>query len=125
MVDEVFQQVRIGRHVDATAPLARWLRDADGEIAARDSLYVAGRALRWESLPALNPIASTLVRHLLRAGRPDVALEVFELLRTGSALLTMDSANDLRTLADYAQSIGREALAASLRLETPVHRPGT
>ncbi len=33
MVDDVFQLVRIGKHVDATAPLASWLRDRDAEHA--------------------------------------------------------------------------------------------
>ena len=37
MVDDVFQQVRIGKHVDATRPLAHWLRDLDGPTAARDA----------------------------------------------------------------------------------------
>ena len=40
MVDDVFQHVRIGKHVDATAPLANWLRDLDAEHA------VEGRLLR-------------------------------------------------------------------------------
>jgi hypothetical protein len=35
----------------------------------------------------------------------------------------MDSAADLRTLAEYADSTGREALAQTMRLETPVFRP--
>jgi hypothetical protein len=35
----------------------------------------------------------------------------------------MDSAPDLRTLAEYAESIGRESLAQSMRLETPVFHP--
>jgi len=35
----------------------------------------------------------------------------------------MDSISDLRTLAEYADSQGREALAQSMRLETPVIHP--
>jgi hypothetical protein len=35
----------------------------------------------------------------------------------------MDSAADLRTLAEYAESVGRDELAASMRLETPVFQP--
>jgi hypothetical protein len=35
----------------------------------------------------------------------------------------MDSAGDLRTLAEYADSEGRDELAASMRLETPVFQP--
>ena len=31
MLDVVFPNVRIGKHVDATAPLAEWLRDAEAE----------------------------------------------------------------------------------------------
>ena len=41
MVDDVFQLVRIGKHVDATAPLAHWLRDADAEQATTDAYHVA------------------------------------------------------------------------------------
>lgn len=123
MMDEVFEQARIGKHVDATAPLARWLRDLDAEHVVRDSLHVAEQALKWQLPLALNPIGSTLIRHLLRFGRPDAALSVYALFRQQSARFTMDSAPDLRTLADYAESVGKEELATSMRLETPVHHP--
>jgi hypothetical protein len=125
MLDDVFTNVRAGKHVDATAPLADWLRDADAEQAIRDSYHVAEKALGWGNLAALNTIGSTLIRHLLRFGRPDAALAVFERLRGASPNFTMDSAADLRTLAEYADSTGRDELAASMRLETPVfHPPG-
>jgi hypothetical protein len=120
MLDEVFQQVRLGKHVDATAPLARWLEDMDGEFVVRDGLHVAGRALEWKSLPALNPIGSTLIRHLLRFGHADTALAVYEMFRQRSPQFTMDSAQDLRILADHAESLGKDELAQSMRLETPV-----
>jgi hypothetical protein len=123
MLDDVFTNVRIGKHVDATAPLADWLRDANAEQAIRDSYHVAEAALTWGNAAALNTIGSTLIRHLLRFGRPDAALAVFERLRGNSANFTMDSAPDLRTLAEYADSNGREELAASMRLETPIFHP--
>jgi len=123
MIDEVFQQVRIGKHVEATRPLAKWLSALDGEIAARDALFIAGQALGWEAPGGLNTLASTLIRHLLRAGRPDAALAVFERLRQGSPTLTLDSPEDLRFLAEYAESTGRTELAVSMRLETPIYRP--
>jgi len=123
MVDDVFQQVRLGKHVDATAPLAKWMRDLDAEHVSKDAYHVAEQATKWESPVALNPIGSTLIRHLMRFGRPDAALAVFEILRTRAPNFTMDSADDLRTLAEYADSNGREALAQSMRLETPVFRP--
>jgi hypothetical protein len=123
MLDEVFQNARLGKHVDATAPLARWLRAADSEHAVRDSLHVAEQALKWQLPPALNPIGSTLIRHLLRFGRPDAALAIFEMFRKRSAQFTMDSAPDLRILAEYADSLGKEELAQSMRLETPVVHP--
>jgi pentatricopeptide repeat protein len=123
MVDDVFQQARMGKHVDSTRPLADWLRDADGDYATRDALYVAEQAVRWDIDAALNPIGSTLIRHLLRAGRPDSALAVFKLLRDKSRAFTMDSADDLRTLADHAESDGEDELASSMRLETPVFQP--
>jgi pentatricopeptide repeat protein len=123
MVDDVFQQVRHGKHIEATRPLADWLRDLDGDTATRDALHVAEQALRWDSVAALNPIGSTLIRHLLRAGRPDSALAVFRMLRDRSRAFTMDSADDLRNLADYAESQGHEELAASMRMETPVYHP--
>ncbi len=123
MMDEVFQLARNGRQVDATAPLANWLRDLDAEHVCRDSYFAAEQVLRWENPVAVNTIGSTLIRHLLRFGRPDAALAVFERLRGQSARFTMDSASDLRTLAEYAESLGREELAASMRLETPIHHP--
>jgi len=123
MVDDVFQLVRIGKHVDATAPLAKWLRDTDAEHASKDAYYIAEQSLKWDSPAALNPIGSTLIRHLMRFGRPDAALAVFEILRTRAPNFTMDSVQDLRTLAEYAESNGREALAQSMRLETPIFHP--
>jgi hypothetical protein len=123
MVDDVFQLVRIGKHVDATAPLALWLRDTDAEHVSNDSYYVVEQALRWDSPAALNTIGSTLIRHLMRYGRPDAALAVFEVLRKQAPNFTMDSAADLRTLAEFAESKGREELAVSMRLETPVIHP--
>jgi pentatricopeptide repeat protein len=120
MLDEVFQNVRMGKHVDATRPLARWLGDLDETLLVRDSLHVAEQAARWDYIASLNTIASTLIRHLLRAGRADAALSVFELLRTRSPALTLDSAPDLRILIEYAESSGRTELAQTLRLETPV-----
>ena len=51
----------------------------------------------------------------------DVALAIFEMFRQQSARFTMDSAADLRTLAEYAESVGKEELAQSMRLETPIH----
>jgi pentatricopeptide repeat protein len=123
MVDEVFQQVRIGKYVEATRPLARWLRDLDGETAARDARHIVGQILGWDSSGGINTLGSTLIRHLLRAGRPDAALATFERLRQHAPALTLDSADDLRSLAEYADSIGREELATSMRLETPIYRP--
>jgi hypothetical protein len=123
MVDDVFQLVRIGKHVDATAPLAKWLRETEAEHAAKDAYHLAEQALKWETPAALNPIGSTLIRHLMRFGRPDAALAVFEIIRTRAPNFTMDSVNDLRTLAEYAESMGREALAQSMRLETPILQP--
>ena len=123
MVDDIFQLVRIGKHVDATAPLARWLQDTDSEHVSKDAYFVAEQALRWEAPLALNPIGSTLIRHLMRFGRPDAALAVFEILRGKAPSFTMDSAQDLRALADFAESQGRDELAQSMRLETPVIHP--
>jgi pentatricopeptide repeat protein len=120
MLDEVFQNVRIGKHVDATRPLARWLGELDETLLVRDGLYVAEQAARWDYTGSLNTIASTLIRHMLRAGRADAALSVFELLRTRSPALTLDSAPDLRILIEYAESSGRAELAQAMRLETPV-----
>ena len=123
MVDDVFQQVRIGKHVEASRPLAKWLSALDGETAARDARHITGQILGWGSDAALNTLGSTLVRHLLRAGRPDAALATFEKLRQHAPAVTLDSADDLRALAEYADGIGRAELATSLRLETPVYRP--
>jgi hypothetical protein len=123
MVDDVFQLVRIGKHVDATAPLAHWLRDTDPEHVSKDAHYVAEQSLKWEAPAALNTLGSTLIRHLMRYGRPDAALSIFEILRKGSPNFTMDSADDLRTLAEFAESNGRETLAQTMRLETPVFHP--
>jgi hypothetical protein len=123
MMDQVFENARIGKHVDATAPLAHWLRDLDAGYAARDGLYVAEQALKWQLPLALNPIGSTLIRHLLRFGRPDAALAIYEMFRKRSPQFTMDSAADLRILAEYAEGVGKEELATSMRLETPVVHP--
>jgi pentatricopeptide repeat protein len=79
--------------------------------------------VNWDSPLGLNTIGSTLIRHLLRTGRADAALSVFETLRARTPGLTLDSVPDLRTLIDYAVSIGREELAESMRLETPIYRP--
>jgi pentatricopeptide repeat protein len=121
MMDDVFQQVRVGKHVEATRPLANWLRDLDGPTAVRDAQYVASQAVGWDQVDGLNTIGSTLIRHLLRAGRPDAALVIFQRLRERSPALTLDSADDLRTLAEYADGAGQAELATSMRLETPVH----
>jgi pentatricopeptide repeat protein len=118
----VFQQVRMGKHIEATRPLAQWLKDLDGPTAALDAQHVTSQAMGWDPA-ALNTIASTLIRHLLRAGRPDTALAIFERLRQRLPTLTLDSPDDLRTLADFADSLGREELATSIRLETPVYHP--
>ncbi len=123
MLDDVFQQVRIGKHVEATKPLAQWMSSLDGATATRDAQYVVSQALGWDSVNGLNTIGSTLIRHLLRAGRPDTALLIFEKLRQRTPNLTLDSADDLRMLADYADNAGRAELATSMRLETPIHRP--
>jgi hypothetical protein len=120
MMDEVFEHARSGKYVDATAPLARWLGELDSNLAVRDALHVAEQTLKWQLPLALNPIGSTLIRHLLRFGRPDAALAVYEMFRKRSPQFTMDSAADLRTLAEYAESIGKDSLASSMRLETPV-----
>ncbi len=123
MMDDVFLQVRMGKHVEATAPLAQWLRNLDGEHAAIDATFVVDQAILWKRPAALNTLGSTLIRHLLRYGRADTALRVFERLRAESTGFTMDSAHDLRTLAEYADSVGRDDLAAAMRLETPVFHP--
>jgi pentatricopeptide repeat protein len=123
MLDDVFQLARLGKHVDATKPLAAWLRDVDTDIAVRDGVYVAEQAARWDHTGSLNTIGSTLIRHLLRAGRPDAALSVFELLRARHPQLMLDSAPDLRLLIDYAETQGKADLVSALRLETRVFRP--
>jgi hypothetical protein len=123
MLDDVFQQARIGKYVEATRPLAEWFRTLDGETATRDAQFIAAQAIGWNMPAGLNTIGSTLVRHLLRAGRPDAALLVFERLRQRAPTLTLDSADDLRMLIEFAEGAGRDQLAASMRLETPVFRP--
>ncbi len=123
MLDDVFQQARIGKYVEATRPLAQWFRTLDGETATRDAQFVAAQAIGWNMPAGLNTIGSTLIRHLLRAGRPDAALLVFERLRQRAPTLTLDSPDDLRMLIEFAEGAGRDQLAASMRLETPVFRP--
>lgn len=123
MLDQVFESARIGKYVDATQPLAAWLRDLDSEYVVRDALHVAEQAAKWQLLPALNPLGSTLIRHLLRFGRPDAALSIFAQFRERSSRFTMDSVSDLRILAEYAESVGKDELAQSMRLETPIHHP--
>jgi hypothetical protein len=123
MLDDVFQNVRIGKHVEATKPLAQWMSSLDGTTAARDAQYIVSQALGWDSVNGLNTVGSTLIRHLLRAGRPDTALLIFEKLRQRTPTLTLDSPDDVRSLADYAESAGRAELATSMRLETPIFRP--
>ena len=60
---------------------------------ASDAYYVAEQALRWDNPAALNTIGSTLIRHLLRFGRPDAALAVFETpAHEHAPNFTMDSA---------------------------------
>jgi pentatricopeptide repeat protein len=123
MLDDVFHQARIGKFVEATRPLAKWLSALDGDTVARDAQFVATQAAGWQLPAALNTIGSTLIRHLLRAGRPEVALSVFERLREKAATLTLDSPDDLRTLIDFAEDAGKSELATSMRLETPIFRP--
>jgi pentatricopeptide repeat protein len=123
MLDEVFQQARIGKFIEATRPLARWLGSLDGDTATRDAQFVASQVISWRMPAGLNTIGSTLIRHLLRAGRPEVALSVFERLREQSPALTLDSPDDLRALIDFAEDAGRADLATTLRLETPIIRP--
>ncbi len=123
MLDDVFQQARIGKYVEATRPLAQWFRTLDGETATRDAQFIVAQAIGWNMPAGVNTIGSTLIRHLLRAGRPDAALLVFERLRQRAPTLTLDSPDDLRMLIEFAEGAGREQLAASMRLETPVYRP--
>lgn len=123
MLDDMFQQARIGKFVEATRPLAQWLGALDGETIARDASFVARQAIDWQMPAGLNTIGSTLIRHLLRAGRPETALSVFEKLREHAPALTLDSKDDLRTLIDFAEDAGRSELATSMRLETPIFRP--
>lgn len=123
MLDDMFQQARIGKFVEATRPLAKWLSALDGETVARDAQFVAAQAAGWQLPAGLHTIGSTLIRHLLRAGRPEVALSVFERLREQAPTLTLDSPDDLRMLIEFAQDAGKSELATSLRLETPIFRP--
>ena len=123
MLDDVFQQARIGKFVEATRPLAQWLSALDGDTVAGDAQFVASQAIGWQMPAGLNTIGSTLIRHLLRAGRPEVALSVFEKLRQHAPTLTLDSKDDLRTLIDFAEDAGKSELATSMRLETPIFRP--
>jgi len=48
---------------------------------------------------------------------------VFERLREQAPALTLDSADDLRVLIDFAEDAGKPELASSMRLETPIFRP--
>jgi hypothetical protein len=123
MLDDVFQQARVGKFVEATRPLAKWLSSVDGDTAARDAQFVASQVIRWQMPAGLNTIGSTLIRHLLRAGQPAVALSVFERLREQSPALTLDSPDDLRVLIEFAEDAGRPELATTMRLETPIIRP--
>jgi pentatricopeptide repeat protein len=123
MLDDVFQQARIGKFVEATRPLATWLSALDGETVSRDAPFIASQAIAWQLPAGLNTIGSTLIRHLLRAGRPEVALSVFERLREQAPTLTLDSPDDLRVLIDFAEEAGKTELATSMRLETPIFRP--
>src|SRR5688572_3966346 len=123
MMDEVYQKVRVGRHVDATKPLAEWFVDNLAH-ATQDTAYVVEHARNWDSPGALATIGSTLVRHMLKAGKPDVAITVFTTLRREFPGLKLDEPGDAATLADYAQSTGRARLAEALRADmTAVTRP--
>ncbi len=44
-----YQAARIGKYVDATAPLAKWLRGLDLTCGARDALHVAEQRLKWQA----------------------------------------------------------------------------
>jgi hypothetical protein len=114
MVDEVYQKVRVGKHIDATAPLAQWFLE-NITHANVDASYVVEQAKRWDSAGAMVAIGSTLVRHLMRAGRKDLALSVFSTLRREYPGLELDDPADAATLAEYARSTGRSRLAESLQ----------
>ena len=125
MVDDVFQQVRIGKHVDATAPLARWLRDTGRpNYASRMRCTSPNRPLRWDYAAGAqhhrqhaDPAPAARRPPRRRAGG------VRDPARTRTRTSRMDSAADLRTLAEYAESTGANELAQSMRLETPVFHP--
>ena len=108
MLDDVFQQVRIGKHVEATRPLAQWLRDLDGEHCRARRAVHRGRAGHWLGH------ARGLEHHRQHA---DPAPAARGPPRCGAArsssacaqrapTLTLDSADDLRTLAEYAEGAG-------------------
>jgi hypothetical protein len=123
MMDEVYQKVRVGRHVDATKPLADWFVDHLAH-ALQDTAYIVEHARNWDSPGAFGPIGSTLIRHMLKAGKPDVAITVFTALRREFPGLRLDDPGDVSLLADYAQSTGRARLAEALRADmTAVTRP--
>ena len=114
MVDEVFQLVRIGKHVDATAPLAPGCATPTPEHVSKDAYHVAEQALRWDS-----PAGAQYHRqhadspsHALRAAGRGARRCSRSCARTAPNF-TMDSAADLRTLAEYAESTGRDELGAS------------
>jgi hypothetical protein len=95
--------------VDATRPLATWLSALDGEPMR--AMRVRGRAgLAWQLPPGLNTIGSTLIRHLLRAGRPDGAAGIRTSARTG-ARVDDGLADDLRTLMRLRRGRGQGELA--------------
>ncbi len=114
MIDEVFQLARIGRHQDATRPLTTWLA-AHADHVTEDAREVATRALQWNQPAALEPIGAVLVRFLLRAGRADVSLALYDTLCREVPRLTLNSREDLMSLAAYAQDTGRARHAEHLR----------
>lgn len=114
MLDEVFQLARVGRHIDATLPLAAWFV-AHGEHVADDARLIAARALQWNLPAALEAIGSTLVRHVLRNGRPELALSIYDSLCEQVPALTLDTRENLMAIAAYAESTGRARHAKALR----------
>ena len=120
MLDDVFQQVRIGKHVEATRPLAKWLGSLDGETAARDAHYIAAQALGWDSPAGSTPSAARSSATCCAPAGPTRRWLSSNGCANARPALTLDSPDDLRTLADYAESAGRAELAVSMRLETPI-----
>ncbi len=76
MLDDIYNQTRLGKHEVAVARLRQWFAQSDGQRIVSDAHTIQDRVRAWNNADTMALVSQTLVAELNQHGLPEAATSI-------------------------------------------------